>query len=355
MILTIIITELFAVYEKQLFYEKMIAACHVNPQVLRNCQELMHTNAIEIPRFKDIWSDKTKLHFASTMGSGRWISSERLQTMEERTRNDETARRPGRMWQDFEVILQFPEPVHCPEQYWFKIDEYSVPNLIDAGKNGKVIFCPGCERQKGETVFCRAQTEFAPSASFPGQCIGCAFKSARYSTLYKVQNYGELRQNETYALACAYHIYTNDLIDLRPADDLMELLRRCCPIVYTQVGKVVSSYGGIRTPPGQALDFPIWGKAKQLTWDRAYDEEGNLCFVAYHDAGNSAYAGFLKTLLSPQERIDLFRGSENPLEEFCLGMSSNLPWACLPSLSVGLNYIRQMGGRGHYQRLYQRV
>ena len=193
MILTIIITELFAVYEKQLFYEKMIAACYVNPQVLRNCQELMHTNAIEIPRFKDIWSDKTKLHFASTMDSGRWISSERLQTMEERTRNDETARRPGRMWQDFEVILQFPEPVHCPEQYWFKIDEYSVPNLIDAGKNGKVFFCPRCERQKAETVFCRAQTEFAPSASFPGQCIGCAFKSAHYSTLYKVQNYGELR------------------------------------------------------------------------------------------------------------------------------------------------------------------
>ena len=58
-------------YEKQLFYEKMIAACYVNPQVLRNCQELMHTNAIEIPRFKDIWSDKTKIHFASTMKTGQ--------------------------------------------------------------------------------------------------------------------------------------------------------------------------------------------------------------------------------------------------------------------------------------------
>ena len=63
------------------------------------------------------------------------------------------------------------------------------------------------------------------------------------------------------------------------------------------------------------MDFPIWGKAKQLTRDRAYDEEGSLCFIAYHDAGNAAYAGFLKALLSPQERVDLFRGSENPLEE----------------------------------------
>ena len=94
----------------------------------------MHTNAIEIPRFKDIWSDKTRLHFASTMDSSTWISSERLQAMEEETRRDETTRRPGR-------ILQFPEPVYCPERYWFKIDEYSVPKLIDAGKDGKVFFC----------------------------------------------------------------------------------------------------------------------------------------------------------------------------------------------------------------------
>ena len=234
--------------------------------------------------------------------------------MEEETRRDETTRRPGRMWQNFEVILQFPEPVHCSEQYWFKIDEYSV-SRIDTGKNGKVFFCPGCENQKEETKFCRSHTEFAPFSGFPGQCIGCAFNSAHYTTFYKVQHYGELRQHERYALACAYHIYTNDLFDLRPADDLMELLRRCCPIAYKQVGKVVSSYGGIRCLPAQALDFPVWGKAKQLTWDRAYDEEGSLCYIAYYDAGNAAYAGFLKSLLSPQERVDLFRGSENPLEE----------------------------------------
>ena len=37
--------------------------------------------------------------------------------------------------------------------------------------------------------------------------------------------------------------------------------------------------------------------------------------IAYYDAGNAAYAGFIKTLLSPQERVELFRGSENPLEQ----------------------------------------
>ena len=64
-------------------------------------------------------------------------------------------------------------------------------------------------------------------------------------------------------------------------------------------------------PCEHALDFPVWGEAKQLTWDRAYDQSGNLCYIAYYDAGNAAYA----TLLSPQERVELFRGNENPHEE----------------------------------------
>ena len=219
------------------------------------------------------------------------------------------------MWQNFEVILQVPEPVYCPQQYWFMIDEYSVPRLADSGKDGKVFFCPGCESQKEEAKFCRGDTDFAPHNAYPEQCIGCTFKNAHYTTVYKVKNYAELRKNEMYALACAYHIYLHDLHDLQPADDLMEFIRRCCPIAYKQVGKVVSSYGGIRCTPSQALDFPLWRKAKQLTWDRAYDEFGNLCYIAYYDAGNAAHAGFIKTLLSPQERVQLFRGSENPLEE----------------------------------------
>ena len=56
--------------------------------------------------------------------------------MEEESRHEGSNRR-ARMWQNFEVYLQVPEPVCCPEQYWFMIDEYSVPNLLDNGKDGK--------------------------------------------------------------------------------------------------------------------------------------------------------------------------------------------------------------------------
>ena len=247
----------FAVYEKQLFYEKMIAACYMDSEVLTKCQALMHSNAIEIPHFKEIWSDRT-LHPQSK--SSNWITSERLRAMEEETRREDNRRRPERMWQNFEVILRVPEPVYCPEQYWFKIDEYSVPRLADSGKGGKVFFCPGCESHKEEAQFCRDDTDFAPQSAFPEQCIGCTFKNAHYTTVHKVKNYAELRDNETYALACAYYIYLHDLHDLQPADDLMEYIRKCCPIAYKQVGQIVSSYGGIRCTPSQALDFLCEGR-----------------------------------------------------------------------------------------------
>ena len=41
----------------------------------------------------------------------------------------------------------------------------------------------------------------------------------------------------------------------------------------------------------QPMRSSIRAKAKQLSWDRAYDSEDNLCVIGYYDAGNAAYAG----------------------------------------------------------------
>ena len=235
--------------------------------------------------------------------------------MEEETRRNDDVRRSGRIWQNFEVSLRIPEPVYCPGQYWLMIDEYSTASLTGSGANGKIFFRNGCENQKEEAIFCQENTLFALVSAYPDRCIGCAFRHAHHTSFYKFKNYKELRESESYSLACAYHIYVNDLQDVRPSEDLMEFLRRCCPIAYKAVGKVVSAYGGIRCTPEYALVYPIWGRAKQLSWDRTYDQAGHLCYIAYYDAGNAAYAGFIKTLLSPQERIELFRGNENPHEE----------------------------------------
>ena len=292
----------------------------MDSEVLKRCQVLLHCKAIDIPRFKEIWSDNTQLRFASTMNSRDWVPPDRLRTMEEQTRRNDDGRRSGRIWQNFEVSLRIPAAVYCPEQYWFMIDEYCAASLAGSGANGRVFFCYGCENQKEESRFCQESTTFSPVNAYPERCIGCAFKHARHASYYKFKNYGELRESESYSLACAYHIYVNDLQDVRPSDDLKELLRRCCPIACKAVGKVVSAYGGIRSTPEYALVYPIWGRTKQLSWDRAYGQAGHLCYIAYYDAGNAAYAGFIKTLLSPQERIELFRGTANPHEDLLGGV-----------------------------------
>ena len=126
--------------------------------------------------------------------------------MEEESRRNDNVKRSGRIWQNCQVYLRIPGPVYCPEQYWFMIDEYSVAVLLASGKDGKVFFCLGCENQKAESRFCRDDTEFSPSSSYPDRCVGCAFKHAHYTSFYKIKTYAELRESESYSLACAYHL-----------------------------------------------------------------------------------------------------------------------------------------------------
>ena len=52
------------------------------------------------------------------------------------------------------------------------------------------------------------------------------------------------------------------LQDVRPGDDLLEFIRKCCPIAYKAVGKVVSAYGGLRCTPAYALVYPAWAKSQ---------------------------------------------------------------------------------------------
>eukprot|EP00439_Symbiodinium_sp_Y106_P076069 s445_g15.t1 len=93
-----------------------------------------------------------------------------------------------------------------------------------------------------------------------------------------------------------------------PRVDIIAFLKECIPIVYNDYGKTISHYGGLRLVPHQAVEYAAWGKAKQLAWDRAYDKDGELCYICY-------YAGFMKVLLTPEERRELYNGVSSPREE----------------------------------------
>ncbi|CAE7237302.1 unnamed protein product, partial [Symbiodinium sp. CCMP2456] len=305
----------FAVYEKQIFCEKMIAACFLNTQQLGTWEEMLHRKATDIKRFTEICTDNTQVHVSSSVNLKSWIPLHKRRAIEEENRRVDMVRRPDVEWQNFDIALSIPEPSYSDEQRWlFRIDDYSTSD-INAWATTETFFCERCEQEKSASVFCRDSTSFASGPQFPDQCMGCAYKNALYNSFYRIKDYREMRDSETYALARARYLYVQKFQEAKPGDDLLEYIKKCCPLVYMSVGKVVSSYGGLRCPIATSVAYASWGKARQLAWDRAYDAQNNLRFIAYYDAGNAAYAGFMKTLLTPQERERLFRGSENPAEE----------------------------------------
>ena len=77
---------------------------------------------------------------------------------------------------------------------------------------------------------------------------------------------------------------------------------------------MISHFGALRVTVQQACEYAGRGKAKQLGWDRAYNQDGDLCYICYYDGGNATYAGFMRALLSPSELQELF-GSTNVKEE----------------------------------------
>ena len=75
------------------------------------------------------------------------------------------------------------------------------------------------------------------------------------------------------------YAYDNFLQIVNPCDDMVAFLKACAPIAYTDYGKAISHYGGLRIAPLHAVEYAGCGRAKQLAWDRAYDENGDLCYA----------------------------------------------------------------------------
>ena len=158
-----------------------------------------------------------------------------------------------------------------------------------------------------------------PSTAVPGDgyanaCIGRAHLDALKNQSF-LSKTSELVEWQRYGLASAMYAYDNFLQFSNPCEDMVAFLKACAPIAYTDYGKAISHYGGLRIAPWQAIEYAGCGRAKQLAWDRAYDASGSLCYICYYDAGNSVYAGFMKSILTPEDRRELYNGVTNPREE----------------------------------------
>ena len=96
------------------------------------------------------------------------------------------------------------------------------------------------------------------------------------------------RITSTLWLALSTSVYDSSLQFLQPRHDICDFIKKCVPSVYKEHGKVISHFGALRLTVQQVCEYAGRGKAKQLGWDRAYNSEGDLCYICYYDGGNAA-------------------------------------------------------------------
>ena len=95
----------------------------------------------------------------------------------------------------------------------------------------------------------------------------------------------------------------------------------------------------------QRYKGPGWLRCWGGGTNRAYDKDNDLCFIGFDDAGNSAYAGYMKRKFSAEDRRELFHNVTNPKWEL-LGDVFEL---ALGMLTLAMRHPEKFSSWGTYQ------
>ena len=127
---------------------------------------------------------------------------------------------------------------------------------------------------------------------------------------------------EQNAAACGVYPYRNFFIDqttgeaiFDPSHGIKHYIFHCTSSARSNLAKTVSSLGALRVPVSTAVECCQQGRAKHLAWEHALSHAGDVCYIAYYDPGNAAYAGFMNCLFSVEEISIMCNGSTDPSEE----------------------------------------
>ena len=125
----------FAVYEKQLFSEKMVMACLLNPEQLQKWSDNVSIQTISAPNLVEICEDRTQVTFTTPIDVGQWFSQENIARIQSGAQSDGFAEHASVTWQEFDIAMTIPEAYYDQRHYWFKIDDYSTKsNMSVPGK-----------------------------------------------------------------------------------------------------------------------------------------------------------------------------------------------------------------------------
>ena len=142
------------IYEKQLFAEKMVTACFMDPSKVNEWDVNIRASVVNRREFAEIWEDRGRIDVSMGVSASTWFDDERRQTIESGAQGDSIAEHASVTWQDFDVAMIMPEPYYDPRQYWFKIDKYASEEYRYA--LGKVYYCRECRNTQDPNEYARA-------------------------------------------------------------------------------------------------------------------------------------------------------------------------------------------------------
>ena len=100
----------WAIYEKQLFTEKMVSVCFMDPNKVSEWDENIKASMLNRQEFVDICEDRGRIDVSMGVSASTWFDAERRQSIESGAQGDSIAEHASAIWQDFDVALIMPEP-----------------------------------------------------------------------------------------------------------------------------------------------------------------------------------------------------------------------------------------------------
>ena len=72
----------WAIYKKQLFAEKMVTACYMDPNKVNEWDENIRASVLNKREFAEIWEDRGRIDVSIGVSASTWFNAERRQTIE---------------------------------------------------------------------------------------------------------------------------------------------------------------------------------------------------------------------------------------------------------------------------------
>ena len=72
----------FAVYEKQLFTEKMVSVCFMDPNRISEWDESIKVPMLSQQEFSEIWEDRGEVSVSMGVDASKWIDAEMRQNIQ---------------------------------------------------------------------------------------------------------------------------------------------------------------------------------------------------------------------------------------------------------------------------------